>query len=112
MDWKGRIQNPNVKKSIGAGQDTGVKEPVPEKQPEIPTEELKKSSPGKDLMERIKKGEILVEENEPAREHDFASFIKDGVEVVDVKAIPKKEKLKLDKFGIPIPENRQTWDRI
>jgi hypothetical protein len=34
------------------------------------------------------------------------------VEVVDVKAIPAVEKPVLDKFGIPEPKGRRTWDRI
>jgi len=42
----------------------------------------------------------------------YASKIINGVEVVDVKAIPKKEQLHLDKFGIPEPKTRKTWDRI
>jgi hypothetical protein len=39
------------------------------------------------------------------------SIIIDGVEVIDAKAIPKKP-LKVDKFGIPIQENRLNWDKI
>jgi len=38
-------------------------------------------------------------------------MIIDGVEVIDAKAIPKA-KMKVDKFGIPVPENRLNWDRI
>jgi len=35
----------------------------------------------------------------------------DGVEVIDAKAIPKGKR-KVDKFGIPLPENRLNWDRV
>jgi hypothetical protein len=35
----------------------------------------------------------------------------DGVEVIDVKSIPKKIK-KVDKFGIPETKERLNWDRI
>ena len=44
------------------------------------------------------------------KENQYASKIIDGVEVVDVKAIP----IKVDKFGIPSPEadQRKTWDKI
>lgn len=49
--------------------------------------------------------------NEPKKD-DFNSYVKDGVEVVDVKVIPKDKGVKVDKFGIPINENRKTWDKI
>jgi len=42
---------------------------------------------------------------------NYASRVIDGVEVVDVKAVPK-EKPVLNKFGIPEPRERRTWDRI
>jgi hypothetical protein len=61
-------------------------------------------------MDRIKKGEILKEEK---IDNDYIGYIKDGVEVVDVKAIPLKKRT-VDKFGIPTPDadNRKSWDRI
>jgi hypothetical protein len=95
-------------------------------------EELKTSSLGKELIEKIKSGELLnetkeepvveeehiikeepiVEEKEPIS-NEYASMIKDGVEVVDVKAIPKSKKIvNVDKFGIPMSTNRSTWDKI
>jgi len=55
-------------------------------------------------MERIKKGEILQEEEKEPEIQDYASKVQDGVEVVDVKAIPKS--------GIPDIEKRKTWDKI
>lgn len=66
---------------------------------------MEKISPGKELIERIKKGEILKEEQEELETDDYASKIRDGVEVVDVKAIPK---------GINAPEidKRKSWDKI
>jgi hypothetical protein len=100
-------------------------------------EELKIPSLGKELIEKIKSGELLketkeetiieetiieetmIKEEKPVVEEkdsiptEYASFIKDGVEVVDVKAIPKpNKKLSVDKFGIPISGNRSTWDKI
>ena len=56
-------------------------------------------------MERIKKGEIVIED-EPITD-EFASMIRDGVEVVDVKAIPKE-----GESGIPDIEERKTWDKV
>jgi len=68
------------------------------------------ASPGKVLIEEIKKGEILNEEKEEIHKHH--ENIKDGVEIVDVKAIAKKKKTDIDKFGIPTPNNRKTWDKM
>ena len=50
--------------------------------------------------------EKLKEEIEKAPEidDDFAGMIRDGVEVVDVKFIPKDK-------GIPT-KSRKTWDKI
>ena len=47
-------------------------------------------------------------------EQPYTSKIKEGVEVVDVKAIEKyKKKRKVDKFGIPIqPGEHRNFDRI
>lgn len=57
-------------------------------------------------MERIKKGEILKEEEEEELEIDqYASKFRDGVEVVDVKAVPKG-------LNAPEIEKRKTWDKI
>ena len=56
-------------------------------------------------MERIKKGEVVLEDSPPA--NDFASMIHEGVEVVDVKAIPKE-----GDSGIPDIEERKTWDKV
>lgn len=45
--------------------------------------------------------------------NEFTSMIKDGVEVVDVKVVPsEKDKVKLNKFGIPENKNRPTWNKI
>ena len=64
------------------------------------------------MIDKIKKGEILKDDKKKD-DSDYASKIVDGVEVVDVKAIPAKDKNQnIDKFGIPIPENRKTWDKI
>lgn len=57
---------------------------------------------------------VPEEPEEPTRTptKDYASFIRDGVEVVDVKAIEKK-KGNVDKFGIPIqPGEHKNFDRI
>lgn len=73
-------------------------------------EEFIPPSPGEDLLERIRKKELAEEEK--IADNYYASKIIDGVEVVDVKAVPSKEKPKLDKFGIPEPNERRTWDKI
>jgi hypothetical protein len=87
-----------------------TKELVPEKDDQSSIDNLKTPSPGEDLLERIRRKEIL---EEPVEDRDqYSSKIIDGVEVVDVKAIQKKEKPGLDKFGIPEPKGRRTWDRI
>ena len=36
----------------------------------------------------------------------------DGVEVIDAKAVPKHDPKKLNKFGIPEPKERLSWDKI
>ena len=74
-----------------------------------PVEELIKPSPGEDLIERIKKEDILKKEEKEEKSNYVPLIIRDGVEVVDVKAIPKK---KTDKFGIPETGERLTWDKI
>lgn len=65
-------------------------------------------------MEKLNKEEKEKKEDKNKDNDDFAGYIKDGVEVVDVKAVPrdKQEKPKVDKFGIPIPNKRTTWDKI
>ena len=87
-----------------------TKELVPDKEDRSDIEKLKPQSPGEDLLERIRRKEIL--EDSAKNSDNYASQIIDGVEVVDVKAIPKKEKIPLDKFGIPEPNGRRTWDKI
>lgn len=53
---------------------------------------------------------------EPIKEplvNQYAGFIQNGVEVVDVKNPQQREKLKLDKFGIPVqPGEHANFDRI
>ena len=66
--------------------------------------------PNKFSSEKRRK-ELEKKKKKEAEEY-VPSIIIDGVEVIDAKAIPKKEKIRLDKFGIPIPENRRTWDKI
>ena len=39
------------------------------------------------------------------KDNDYAGQIIDGVEVVDVKAIPTKE------TKLAVPEKRKTWDK-
>jgi len=62
--------------------------------------------------EQPKKNDQVVLDNPTRKENDYASVIRDGVEVVDVKVVPKDEKITLDKFGIPIKGPRKTWDKI
>jgi hypothetical protein len=71
---------------------------------------LNKPSPGKELIDRIKKEDSLKREAEKAE--DYASVILDGVEIIDAKAIPKHDAQKLNKFGIPEPKERLSWDKI
>ena len=49
------------------------------------------------------------------KKDDYIGEIRDGVEVIDVKAIPKKDKKidRVDKFGIPIgPREGKNFDSI
>lgn len=88
-------------------------------------------SKGSELLERLKNEvstpdiEIYdpstkIEQTTPSEPEESAktnyveSIIKDGVEVVDVKAIEKKrEKPKVDKFGIPRhPNEYRNFDRF
>jgi hypothetical protein len=49
--------------------------------------------------------------NEEKAEADIPSNIIGGVEIINAKAIPIKKR-EVDKFGIPITENRLNWDKI
>ncbi len=49
----------------------------------------------------IKKEELSDEKTHSDPKDDYSGFIKDGVEVIDVKAV----------HGIPF-KNRSTWDKI
>ena len=67
------------------------------------------------MIERIKKEdkEEALKKEEKIKEDDYVPLVvKDGVEVVDVKAVPVHKPPKLDKFGIPVKEDRPTWDKI
>ena len=93
--------------------------PVPkqEETPEKLLEEIRKPSKGeeliKSLQENVQEKNVVPNSddvssdpnasNEP-QDNTFAGTIKDGVEVVDVKVIPKKT-------GIPFG-NRKTWDKL
>lgn len=89
--------------------------------------ELKKPSKGEELLEKINSGEIIIPSPEiPSIETDTNQITdekdkipidegikRDGVEVIDVKVIPKDKAVKLDKFGIPIqPGERLSFDKI
>lgn len=58
--------------------------------------------------------QISPDEPQDTKDKGFVGGIKNGVEVVDVKAIEKKKpKLTMDKFGIPIqPGEHRNFDRI
>lgn len=72
------------------------------------------------MIKRLRESKMLtdvsnnesIEENSPSdsqeprdeKNSDFASVVLDGVEVVDVKAIPKDK-------GIPEKGPRKTWDK-
>jgi hypothetical protein len=64
------------------------------------------SIPETDIEEKLMKK--APSKKSKSSKDDYASSIINGVEVVDVKAIPAP----LDKFGIPVPKSRKTWDRI
>jgi hypothetical protein len=90
-------------------------------------EEIRKPSKGEELIQSLQdriniqdvstnvpdKSDAQDAPNEPQKEDnkDYTGFVRDGVEVVDVKVVPK-EKLEVDKFGIPIRGPRKTWDKI
>jgi len=49
----------------------------------------------------------------PELKDDYASYVMDGVEVIDAKAVPKKKVGQVDKFGIPInPGEHRNFDKI
>ena len=110
MDWK---KPDRVKKSLGASTEEGDEiKPAPDKEePENPVDELNKPSPGQELIERIKKEDSIKKEETKKEEAHIGNVI-EGVEVINVKAVPKKEPLQLNKFGIPEPKERLTWDKI
>ena len=55
------------------------------------------------MLERLKK-EKEEEEAKP-KDSGYVGEIIDGVEVVDVKAVPSKE------TKLAVPERRKTWDK-
>jgi hypothetical protein len=62
-----------------------------------------------------KSPEVVPTQKEESTDNAFAGFIKDGIEVVDVKAeLEKAEKKRaVDRFGIPIrPGEHRNFDRI
>ena len=78
-------------------------------------DQLNKLSKGDELLSKLDKdkkedSKKKVSENpkEKKKDKDYVGTIRDGVEVVDVKAVP----IKVDKFGIPVPPNRKNWDKI
>jgi hypothetical protein len=72
----------------------------------------KKEKQSKELVQKVHEAEEEINKPEEKKEE------RDGVEVLDVQIVPKKEDqrkiLKVDKFGIPIDPNkdRRQWDRI
>jgi hypothetical protein len=57
--------------------------------------------------------ETILEPIKKPPVNEYTSFIKDGVEVVDVKLILKDKERKVDKFGIPIlPGEHRNFDKI
>ncbi|MFW6310803.1 MAG: hypothetical protein ACOC1K_01055 [Nanoarchaeota archaeon] len=78
-------------------------------------EELSKPSKGEELLKKLEHSEEKIKKSQKDQEkknNGYAGIIRDGVEVVDVKVVPNRDKPKLDKFGIPIPKNRKSWDKI
>lgn len=101
MGGKGSRKDPHIKKSLGTSEEPGVKELVPEKE-KTPLDDLNKPTPGEELLKRLKKEK---EEAKVEKKDDYVGEIIDGVEVVDVKAIPTGE------TKLAVPEKRKTWDK-
>jgi len=102
-----------------------LKEPVPkenETPPEEFVKEIHKPSKGEELLKRIEENikskdvstNDLAEKVSPDAPSDPVDISRDGVEVVDVKIVPKEEneEFYIDKFGIPHKGPRKTWDKI
>jgi hypothetical protein len=64
---------------------------------------LSKPTLGDELLERLKKEK--EEKVEIDKKDDYIGEIIDGVEVVDVKAIPTEE------TKLAVSEKRKTWDK-
>ena len=73
-------------------------------------EKINKPTKGDELIKALKEQEEKQIKEEPKKEQDYKGTIVDGVEVVDVKAVPSREKKEVDKFGIP--KRRNDWDKI
>ena len=102
-----------------------LSEPVPKKDERPPEEfvdEIRKPSKGEELLKRIqdniKNQDVstndLAAKVTPDVPSDPVSISRDGVEVVDVKIIPKEQdgEFYIDKYGIPHKGPRKTWDKI
>ena len=74
-------------------------------------EELLKSIQNSISNKDISTNELLKKDAQNAPS-DPEGVMRDGVEVVDVKIVPKEEDAYVDKFGIPHKGPRKTWDRI
>ena len=88
---------------------------APDEKKETSPQEIKEIEALLEELNKPSKGSELIEKLSKEKEDMYASFIKDGVEVVDVKAIPKepeKEEPKHRKWGLPENKNRKTWDKI
>jgi hypothetical protein len=85
-------------------------------------EQINAPSKGEELIESLKDEIKLVEDSSPIEQpkvietslDEPVKEYKEGIEVVDVKAVPiKKTKLDVDKFGIPVQKNeRKNFDKI
>jgi hypothetical protein len=74
----------------------------------------------KSIIDRLKQSNFTEDEGNNVEDEKSDDKVSDatrkqkehrsGVEVVDVKVVPKEKKI--DKFGLPINPNRKTWDRI
>ena len=70
-------------------------------------EEIDKPEIEKETIESNSEPEPIIQ-----KQDDYAGEIRDGVEVINVKAIPKKQG-KIDKYGIPIgPNELKNFDSI
>lgn len=74
-------------------------------------DKLLKTSKGRELIKKLSEKDSLFK-NKIIPEEEYGSIIKDGVEVLDVKAIKKLEQKKDSSIGIPLKESERKVYKI